>query len=244
MAESGSISSSETQEERLHAAWLFAHDLRYSVSLLDHSLGELQRYLISGEPSRRAHADAAGILAHVTYLASSLLEELNTDDLERPAIDLNGFILERQGAIERACGGEINLTLRLSAGGGIVPATVAELDYLLMTLVTNAVNAMPVGGDLTVGTGWLDRVSMPNDPPLQPRRFVRLTVSDTGEAAEDSPHARLFDAAPTNGVSAEVVRESVAAAASRLNGWLIVEGEPHAGTRVHLCLPAISDERS
>ena len=246
MSESDSVPPADESGERLHGVWLLAHDLKYSVSLLNRSLEDLQRHVVSSEPARRAYGDTSGILAHVSYLSSALLDGLHKQGLQRTAIVLNDFIKDRESAIVRAAGGRIAVSLRLSAAGGVVFASVPELEYLVMTLVGNAVEAMPGGGELTVGTGWLDRVSMPDHSSVQPRRYVRLTVSDTGETADQAdqkPHAKLFDATPTDGTTAEIVRESVAAAVWRLNGWLIVEGEPRAGTRVHMCLPAIPDAR-
>ena len=111
----------------LEGVWLVAHDLKHSVSLLDRAVEDLQRHLVSGQAARRAHSDVRGILAHVGYLTTTLLDGLHAHGLERAAIVLNDFIKERESTIARGLDPRISLTLRLSASGGVVFASVPEL---------------------------------------------------------------------------------------------------------------------
>jgi signal transduction histidine kinase len=191
---------------------------------------------ISGRGSlRHSLTELRWLFAHIDYLATALLDGLRAEALERTAISLNDFVLEREHALTALIPRGVDLTIRLSSASGVVLAKHAELERLLFGLVSKACNSMPNGGDLTVSTGWLDHVAGATDPCLKPRRYVRLTVSDTGEGAETQ--LRLTEPFSDNPSGSQ--RENAVSAVWRLGGWLIVENQEHAGARVHVCLPSM-----
>jgi signal transduction histidine kinase len=225
----------------MQGVWLVAHDLKNSFSLLSNVFEELQQHLVADESSRRAFTESRWLLSHVDMLATALLDGIRYPALERSAVFINEFLLEREAMLNRALSPGVSLALRPSAQPLRVLATVPELERLLFALVSNACQAMPNGGDLTITAGWLDHVAGTTCAEVRPRRYVRLTVSDTGAGLDRDAHMSLLETFPDDGAAMETARENVISAVRRLHGWVIVESEERAGTRVHVCLPVLPD---
>jgi signal transduction histidine kinase len=220
---------------------LVAHDLKNTFHLMTLALEDLQQHLPVDEPVTRTLVEMRWFLAHVDYLATSLLDTARAEALERRAILLNGFLIDREGLMAKTLPPGIVLIVRPSPNSGSVLATPMELERLLLALVSHACAAMPGGGEITISTGWLDQLAGSTLPNIRPRRYVRLTISDTGDSADRDPNAELLDLAAISGTEDQSGQQSIAVAVRRLNGWLIVENEDRTGTRVHVCLPALPE---
>jgi len=219
---------------------LVAHDLKNTFHLMTLALEDLQQHIPEDERTTRTLVEMRWFLAHVDYLATTLLDSLRADAVERRAIPLNTFLVDREAMMAKTLTAGVVLIVRPSANSGMVLATPRELERLILALVSHACAAMPGGGELTISTGWLDQVAGTMLPSARPRRYVRLTISDTGEGTDRDPNAELLDVSATSGSEHEP-QYSIAVAVRRLNGWLIVENEDRTGTRVHVCLPAVPD---
>jgi signal transduction histidine kinase len=70
-----------------------------------------------------------------------------------------------------------------------------RLHRCLSNLVSNAIQAMPAGGDLTVRTGMVSAMVFPNSgpPEPQPEPALRVMVSDTGQGIPADRLPRIFD---------------------------------------------------
>jgi signal transduction histidine kinase len=224
----------------LHRIWLLAHDLKNSFSLMSHAFHELPRHLAGGQDSTQAFTELRSLLTHVDLLASTLLETLRLRTAGRTAVAINDFLSEREDLLQRTLGRGVTLSIRESATGGVVLASEAELERLVFALVSNACIAMPDGGEVTISTTWLDH-GAGTEPRAWPRRFIRITVGDTGDGLDRNLHMRLLEPFPGDMRAADAERDSVVSAVRRLHGWLIVESEDRIGTRVHVCLPAVPE---
>jgi signal transduction histidine kinase len=221
--------------------WLVAHDLKNSFSLMSHAFHDLPRHLDRGQPAKQAYGELRSLLTHVDFLATVLIDSLHVQAAGRAAIALNDFIAERESSLRRTLGPGIALNIRLSATGGLVLATTQELERLLVALVSNACLAMPDGGEVTIGTCWLDHAAGTAHPGAWPRRYVRLLISDTGDGLDRAGQLRLLDPIPGDVSAKDAERDSVVSAVRRLNGWLIVESEEGGGTRVNVFLPGVAE---
>jgi signal transduction histidine kinase len=224
----------------LHRIWLLAHDLKNSFSLLSYAFHELPRHLAGGAPSQQALTELRTLLTHVDLLASTLLETLRQRTAGRTAVSINDFLSEREDLLRRTLSSGVGLTVRESATGAVVLASIGELERLLFALISNACMAMPDGGEVTISTTWLDH-GTGLERSAWPRRFIRITVGDTGDGLDRNLHMRLLEPFPGDIRAADAERDSVVSAVRRMHGWLIVESEDRIGTRVHVCLPAVPE---
>src|SRR5690349_13879133 len=137
-----------------HGIWPIAHDLKNCSGLISKAFEDLQRHVAEGEPPRHSVTELRWLLAHIDYLATTLLEGLRADALDRTAISLNDFVQDREQMLTTLMPPGIALTMRLSAVSGVVVAKPSELERLFFGLALQACRSMPHGGDLTVSTGW------------------------------------------------------------------------------------------
>jgi len=225
----------------LHRIWLLAHDLKNSFSLMSYAFHDLPRHLAPGDPAKQAFSDLRSLLTHVDLLASSLLDTLRQRAAGRTALSINDFLLEREARLRQTVGAGVSLRIQSCAAGGVVLASIDELERLLFALVSNACIAMPDGGELVISTTWLEHGAGAEPRGAWPRRYVRLTISDSGDGLDGHLHMRLLEAIPGDIRAADAERDSVVSAVRRLHGWLIVESEESVGTRVHVCLPSVPE---
>jgi two-component system cell cycle sensor histidine kinase/response regulator CckA len=101
------------------------------------------------------------------------------------SVELNAALTEMEGLLRRVVGEGIELTMQLAPD----PIYVV-LDRVQLNLVLNARDAMPRGGQLTIGTRFVD---MPSQPDAAATSRVLLTVADTGEGMTEAVRARIFE---------------------------------------------------
>ena len=113
----------------------------------------------------------------------------------RPVVgDLNGVVVEITPMLKRLIGEHVHLEAGLGAGIGRVLADPGQLEQVLVNLATNARDAMPGGGRLTVETSnvQLDEVYASQHAGVTPGRYVLLAVSDTGSGMDTDTLAHMF----------------------------------------------------
>jgi signal transduction histidine kinase len=124
---------------------------------------------------------------------------------------------------------QIRIDTELHLGGiKAVAGELAPLREVLMSLVLNAIDAMPGGGQLTLRT-WSDA------------KDVHCTVSDTGSGMTDEVRQRAFEPFfTTKGPKSTGLGLSVTyGIVQRHNGRIDIETGLGRGTTVHIALPAV-----
>ncbi|HEU5076553.1 MAG TPA: ATP-binding protein [Polyangiaceae bacterium] len=124
-------------------------------------------------------------------LTAQLLAFARRQVIEPKVIDPNDLIRRLDTVFQRAIGEHIRVVLSLAARGRIQTGE-SQLEQVVMNLVTNARDAMPRGGVLTLETKdvTLDQGYADTHPDVRPGPYVLLAVSDTGRgiAADAVPH--------------------------------------------------------
>ncbi len=121
----------------------------------------------------------------------------------------------------------------------------SEMQRIIMNLCTNAQQAMPDGGILTVALGAIniDREFAETHPNFSPGTYLKLTVKDTGNGIPADIIDKIFEPYFTTkeegvgtGLGLAVVHGSVTA----VGGAITVYSEPGRGTEFNLYFPALS----
>jgi PAS domain S-box-containing protein len=183
-----------------------------------------------------AASSRAGELTH-SMLAFSRTQIMNPKNQ-----DLN-FIATNVGSfIKRIIGEDIQLISRINVSSLLVNVDAGQIEQLLLNLVTNARDAMPDGGKLTIATNYTDI----NDTFIsahgfgEPGPYAVLTVSDNGEGMSDDTIQKIFEPFYTTkmiGKGTGLGLAMVYGIAKQHNGFVDVVSEPEKGASFSVYLP-------
>jgi two-component system, cell cycle sensor histidine kinase and response regulator CckA len=128
-------------------------------------------------------------------LASQLLAFGRRQVLEPKVLSLNLILVDVEKLLQRVIGEDIELVFQMDAQIGSVKADPCQLEQVVVNLATNARDAMPKGGKLTIATAnvELDEAYAGLRIVVPPGRYVQLAVSDTGCGMDRETQSRIFE---------------------------------------------------
>ena len=159
------------------------------------------------------------------------------------AIDLNEVVGELEGLLQRTLGEHIELTTSLESEAWPIEADRGQIEQALVNLALNSRDAMTEGGTLSVAVANVDLDDREAQlyPNIEPGRFVRLTVEDSGIGMDGEVAARAFEPFYTTksqgegtGLGLAIVYGIVTGA----GGAVTLSSEPGVGTSVNAHFPA------
>jgi signal transduction histidine kinase/CheY-like chemotaxis protein len=181
-----------------------------------------------------------GAAARGTELVRQLLTFSRREQVKEQVIDLNECTLEAERLFRRLIGEHVRVELELAEGVLPVRGDPGQLEQVLLNLVTNARDAMPDGGRLTITT---ESRRLDDDATLPPGDYVTLTVTDTGVGMAEDTIRHAFEPFFTtkedrNGTGLGL--SSVYAIVSRSGGRVSVDSAPGKGSTFRVFLPRAS----
>ncbi len=128
-------------------------------------------------------------------LTRQLLAFSRRQVLEPQVLDLNRVTGDLENMLRRLIGEDINLEKRLARDLGRVKADPGQLEQVIMNLVVNARDAMPLGGKITIETAnaTLDENYAAQHPGSSAGAFVMLAITDSGTGMDEATKQRLFE---------------------------------------------------
>jgi two-component system cell cycle sensor histidine kinase/response regulator CckA len=222
-----------------------AHDFN---SLLTVILMGTTQLLQEAAKSGRVHESLSAIEDAATRcarLTGQLLAFARQQHLRPQLINLNDVIAGDERIIRILIGAGIELVLDLGSSLRLVYADPTQIQRALANLATNARDAMPQGGKVTVATSNI-RVEADDAeyPGMPPGSYVRLSVSDTGIGLTEEIRAHLFEPFFTTkepGKGTGLGLSTVYGIVKQGGGHMTVHGEPGNGTRFDIILPVARD---
>lgn len=175
-----------------------------------------------------------------------LLAFARRDELRADAIEPASLLDELRDVLAHTLGASIEVRLKLEPGVPPLMADRGQLETVLVNLATNARDAMPEGGRLTMcasedtvapGTG-------PHPAGLAPGRYVRIEVADTGSGIDPLTLTKVLEPFFTTKPAGQGTGLGLSMAkgfAEQSGGGLSIESTPRRGTTVALWLPVASD---
>jgi PAS domain S-box-containing protein len=162
-------------------------------------------------------------------------------------LDLNVVIQNLSQMIPRMIGEDITLTVRPAASPIYVEADLGHLEQILMNLVVNSRDAMPLGGELIIETAQadLDNPYVDRHASVEPGRYAVLSVSDTGCGMDDHVLAHIFEPffttkAPGQGTGLGL--STVLGIVKQSQGRIFVRSECGVGTTFKIYFPRIEEK--
>ncbi len=197
--------------------------------------------LMADDVAERSHGRLAAAVAGVESAAGvsrRLVAFSRREAVNVEAVDIADTILRIRPLLDRAIRANIRLTVDLSPGRTVCDIDPGQFEACLLNLATNARDAMPAGGCLSLRTseailsGRADGLDGP---------FVVLEVEDTGHGMSPDVAARAFEPFFTTkevGEGTGLGLSTVYAFASQSGGTAEIDTAQGRGTTVRLLLPS------
>ena len=176
------------------------------------------------------------------HLTQGLLAFSRKQMIKLQIVELNDIIKRVEKILARVISENIELKTNLTDKEIIVKADSVQIEQVLMNLATNARDAMPAGGVLSIST---ELVEMDNEFINQhgygtPGRYALITVSDNGMGMDEAARKKVFEPFFTTkevGKGTGLGLSIVYGLIKQHKGYIDVHSEPGKGTAFKIYLP-------
>ena len=246
----------QLQDQLLHSQKLeaigllaggIAHDFNNLLSAMM-GYGELLHRSLDDNPRLQQFSEQIISLSRRGgELTRALLLFSRKQQMRAEPTDLSRVVGELEKILHRILGEKVELRTRLADSSLIVMADRGHLDQVLMNLVTNARDAMPNGGLLSIVTSvfTVDEGYAGSHTFTVPGKYACLSVSDNGVGMDEETKEKIFqpffttkEVGKGTGLGLAIVYGIV----KEHGGFINVYSEPGIGTRFRICFPLSTRE--
>ena len=137
------------------------------------------------------------------------------------------------------------LDVQLDASVSALPGDETLLEQVILSLIHNAIQAMPRGGSLTLATDNVrsDAVDLPGEVASASDTFILLTIKDTGAGITQENQDKVFEPFYTTrelGQGHGLGLSMAYGIVESHNGFISVSSQPNLGTSFRIYLPVTS----
>jgi PAS domain S-box-containing protein len=238
------LSQSQKMEAVGQLAGGIAHDFNNILTvILGYSHIVLEK-LEQNSPIRPPIGEILSSAAKARELTKGLLAFSRKQMLHPAIIDLGTLVEDTKKMLERLVREDIDMTTRLPETILAVNADKGQIVQVLMNLVTNAVDAMPDGGTLTieVDQAVIDKAFVVSAGFGKEGIYAGISVSDTGSGFDEETKKKIFEPFFTTketGQGTGLGLSIVYGIVKQHEGFINVESEPGRGTTFRIFLPLV-----
>ncbi len=263
MAESLRKREAEKQEleeqlrhsEKMKAIGTFAggiaHDFNNIITVIKSYAQLLQKKKLEGDDEDRFLHQILLSAEKASSLTRSLLASSRKQTIIPHPVKLNMIITNVEEILRRLLDEHIEFKVGSVNENLIVMADKGYLEHVLINLATNARDAMPDGGTLTITTRSveLDKQPFMSSGDYHPGRYAMITFTDTGKGMDKQTKESIFDPFFTTkdvGKGTGLGLFMAYGIIQQLGGHIDVRSAPGKGTAFDIYLPlsdAIIEER-
>jgi two-component system sensor histidine kinase PilS (NtrC family) len=234
----------DLEEEMRRKEWLanlgemsagMAHEIRNPLGALAGAMQMLRKEAISDATDRRLMDIAVREATRLDAIITEFLQYARPPALDLAEHNIDKILAETLDLVQHEARNRKRITIATSLAGGALSAQVDQnqMRQVFWNLATNAFDAMPEGGKLTITTG-----SRHIDAGGRKGDVVEIAFQDTGEGIAPGNLDKIFLPFFTtkkegSGLGLAAVHRIV----DLHGGWIKVESQPPQGTRFVVCLP-------
>jgi signal transduction histidine kinase/DNA-binding response OmpR family regulator len=223
-----------------------AHDFNNMLGVVIGNLDLLKPLVGADVLASELCAEAREGAIRCADLIRRLLAFARRQPLRPQRTDVNALAHDLSRLLGRTLGEHVTLTLDLSATLWPVKLDASQLEAALINLATNARDAMPKGGQLTIATRnvTLDASYTAQYPDMSAGDYALIEICDTGTGIPPEIITRIFDPFFTTKASGKGTGLGLSMAfgfVKQSGGHLSVYSEPGLGTTFRLYLPRCDD---
>ncbi len=219
-----------------------SHDFNNLMTVISVRCHLVLGQLPADHPNRRDIKIIGDAGDRAASLTRQLLAFSRSQILDATVLDINDVISDMKALLEPVLREDVDLNMDLDPSTGQVTADRGQLEQIILILAINARDAMPEGGQFTIGTRnvELDDAYVRRHVDARPGPHVVLTVSDSGTGMDAATRARIFEPFFTTKDIGKGRGLGLAAAYGIIHqshGHITVDSEPGQGTTFRIYLP-------
>jgi len=233
-----------------------AHDLRNLLTVYQYNVGVLEEALEQGQLLPVGDLTPLDLqetvtsLTEVTNRASGLTGRLlgfaRTGPGSQTAVDVTDLVDRLCSMLQGTLPNNIKVKCHVAGSNMVVSGVEERLHQALMNLCINARDAMPEGGELSIGMTCVPAAaaSLASLPLSGGTDYIMLTVKDTGAGMDDTTQGQIFEPFFTTkgkGRGTGLGLATVYAVVRDHGGHIAVKSMPGKGTEFGIALPRASD---
>jgi CheY-like chemotaxis protein len=182
-----------------------------------------------------------------TQLTQALLIFSRKQSAVMKPIHINVLIEGIRKMMLRLIGEDIEIVISLAPENMMIMGDHGQLEQVLMNFVTNARDAMPDGGSLSIETRLhvIDSGFIHMHGFGKPGKYAVISVSDTGEGMDEKTRDRIFEPFFTTkgvGKGTGLGLSIVYGIVKQHHGYINCYSEPGRGTTFKVYLPIVREE--
>src|SRR6476646_2633611 len=199
--------------------------------------------LLESSASSQVERGRAEKIISATEKAASLTRQLlafgRKQVMSLKLLDLAAVLEGLSSMVDCLMGAEVQISIHASKNLGLVRADQGQLEQVILNLTTNAREAMPEGGTLTVSIN--KHLSSIDHPELPPGEYACLSIADTGAGMSQDVQSRIFEPFfTTKKTGSGLGLSTVYGIVKQSGGYIRVKSAPNQGTTFSICLPKVS----
>ncbi len=247
------ITERKAMEQQLHQALKIeavgqltggiAHDFNNLLTVIFSSAEMLEERLRERDATERKLVEnILGASQQGAELTKRLLAFARRQPLEPRIVNINEFVVNLRGLLQRTLGEQIDIRMELGDGLWHAEVDPNQVEAAVLNLAINARDAMPEGGHLMIETAniTLDKMQADRFGEVQPGSYVALSVSDDGVGMPPEVLARAIEPFFTTkgvGKGTGLGLSMVYGFAKQSRGHMTIYSETGHGTTIRLYLP-------
>ena len=224
-----------------------AHDFNNILMVIMGYGNILKTDLGLNDPQKEQVGHIIDAAEKAAQLTRSLLTFSRKQEMKPRLGNLNDVVQQVQKFLIRIIGEDIQLKTILSPENLPVIVDSGQIEQVLINLATNARDAMPKGGMLTIETALLnvDESFVHANGYGEPGRYALISVSDNGTGMDEKTKNRLFEPFFTTkevGKGTGLGMAIVYGIINQHHGFIKVYSEPQIGTTFRIFIPLFTRE--
>jgi len=220
-----------------------AHDFNNLLQVINGNLEVTLVSLDNPDAAREAVLRAQRAAMRAGKLTQQLLTFARKQRLEPKRLNINSLVVEFSEMLVRTLGDQVELRLDLRPGLPPCMLDPTHLEMALLNVLINARDAMPGGGEVTVGTSIIRDEDRIRAHRLPPGVYVTLCVIDKGTGMPPDVLRRATEPFfTTKGPGTGLGLAMVHGFAQQSHGRLEIDSEPGKGTTVRMIFPIADND--
>jgi two-component system cell cycle sensor histidine kinase/response regulator CckA len=237
------------QAQKMEAIGLLAggiaHDFNNILTAIIGYSEIIAMRLENGNPLRHYVGQVLTSAERAAELTNGLLAFSRKQVLHPKPTDLCEVVQDLREILWRLIPEDIDFRTTFSEKELIVMADTGQIQQVLMNLVTNAKDAMPTGGSLTIDVSHIlmDRSFVHAHGSGKPGNYACISVSDTGNGMDEETQKKIFDPFFTTkevGKGTGLGMAIIYGIIKQHDGCINVYSEPDKGTTFRIYIPIIA----